>query len=191
MTPKQIKSKVPEVDGAYISRTARKLGIPKFKSGFEPSANSIKAEQMLVSGFSPREIKEKLPSVESSTISILTKKLGLPAWRRGAYPGPRPETQALAIRARKMLDAGEKKAHIARSLRICQQLVHQILEPNKEMARRALKWAVKCGKLIRPKVCQKCLRGDRKIHAHHEDYDKPLDVLWVCPPCHGKLFKKT
>lgn len=26
-----------------------------------------------------------------------------------------------------------------------------------------------------------------KLHAHHEDYDLPLDVVWLCASCHGKL----
>jgi hypothetical protein len=39
------------------------------------------------------------------------------------------------------------------------------------------------GKLKRPDKCQQC--GKRcKPHAHHEDYEKPLEVIWLCPPCH-------
>jgi len=43
--------------------------------------------------------------------------------------------------------------------------------------------AVRDGKLaVQP--CERCGRADN-IHAHHEDYTKPLDVNWLCRDCHG------
>lgn len=35
--------------------------------------------------------------------------------------------------------------------------------------------------------CSVCGRQD--AHAHHDDYDKPLDIIWLCPPCHSKRHK--
>ena len=43
--------------------------------------------------------------------------------------------------------------------------------------------AIKSGKLKRL-PCMVC--GEEKTHAHHEDYDKPLDVMWLCPRCHSQ-----
>ena len=45
--------------------------------------------------------------------------------------------------------------------------------------------AVKKASLIAPDVCEKCGEA-RRVLAHHEDYDKPLDVLWLCFSCHAK-----
>lgn len=47
--------------------------------------------------------------------------------------------------------------------------------------------AVKSGALIRQPCCR-C--GEQKTVAHHEDYDKPLDVVWLCQPCHKQRHKE-
>lgn len=40
------------------------------------------------------------------------------------------------------------------------------------------------GELVRPAVCEQCgAAGD--IHGHHDDYAKPLEVRWLCHPCHA------
>jgi hypothetical protein len=43
--------------------------------------------------------------------------------------------------------------------------------------------AIKSGTLLR-QPCIKC--NCEKSVAHHEDYDKPLEVTWLCQPCHKK-----
>ena len=44
------------------------------------------------------------------------------------------------------------------------------------------------GIIKRPTDCQVC--GDiTKIEAHHDDYEKPLDVMWLCVPCHNERHK--
>lgn len=51
----------------------------------------------------------------------------------------------------------------------------------------AVNKAVASGKLIKPEHCQKCggCFAPSKIHAHHSDYSKPLDVIWLCFSCHA------
>lgn len=55
--------------------------------------------------------------------------------------------------------------------------------PEKFKARHAVNYAVKTGKLLKPKTCQDCSKESR-IEGHHDDYTRPLDVLWLCPRCH-------
>ena len=32
--------------------------------------------------------------------------------------------------------------------------------------------------------------GESRPHGHHENYDKPLDVIWLCPLCHKRRHKE-
>ena len=58
--------------------------------------------------------------------------------------------------------------------------------PEKRAAHILLGNAVRDGRILKPDNCSVC--GDffpsRQIHAHHHDYDKPLDVTWMCLYCH-------
>lgn len=42
------------------------------------------------------------------------------------------------------------------------------------------------GELIRPSECPRCGGTNSPIHAHHDDYSKPLDVQWLCARCHQR-----
>ena len=53
--------------------------------------------------------------------------------------------------------------------------------PEKYAARQAVLVAVRSGALKR-KPCEKC--GATKVQAHHPDYSKPLEIVWLCEPCH-------
>ena len=41
-------------------------------------------------------------------------------------------------------------------------------------------------KLKRPDYCEVCGKTC-KPHGHHESYDEPLQVLWVCTVCHRQI----
>jgi hypothetical protein len=54
--------------------------------------------------------------------------------------------------------------------------------PTAAKAHDAVKRALKAGTLKR-KNCELCGSAEN-IHAHHDDYSKPLDVVWLCSACH-------
>lgn len=60
----------------------------------------------------------------------------------------------------------------------------------KRNAQCRVKRAINKGLLIKPNTCQICGKTDCEIQGHHHDYSKPLDVIWVCTECHGKLHRK-
>lgn len=52
----------------------------------------------------------------------------------------------------------------------------------KKGARQLTVYAIKKGKIVKPKQCEKC--GKPEVHAHHNDYSKWWEVTWVCHDCH-------
>ena len=61
--------------------------------------------------------------------------------------------------------------------------------PYKLHARRAVALAIRRGAIKKPGHCQRCgLEFPKaRIHAHHDDYARPLDVTFVCAACHTVL----
>jgi hypothetical protein len=55
--------------------------------------------------------------------------------------------------------------------------------PEKISAQRKVRNAIKTGKLIRSPYCEIC-KKECKTDGHHEDYNKPLEVIWMCSQCH-------
>jgi predicted DNA-binding protein YlxM (UPF0122 family) len=56
--------------------------------------------------------------------------------------------------------------------------------------------AERIGAIQRPEECEQCEKIPKKykdgrsaIHAHHDDYNKPLEVRWLCQACHHEWHK--
>lgn len=56
--------------------------------------------------------------------------------------------------------------------------------PERAAARSAVSNAVRDGKLLKMD-CAFC--GSSNTIAHHHDYARPLDVTWLCTPCHMRF----
>jgi hypothetical protein len=58
---------------------------------------------------------------------------------------------------------------------------------SKLRARVQLRNAVKLGIIIKPATCSKC-GVTCEVEGHHSDYDKPLEVEWLCKYCHIQSY---
>jgi hypothetical protein len=76
------------------------------------------------------------------------------------------------------------------------KLPHRVLEraerflryveqhPERRAAHIAVGNAIRDGRLLKMD-CAFC--GEPKTIAHHHDYNKPLEVTWLCQPCHHRF----
>ncbi len=53
----------------------------------------------------------------------------------------------------------------------------------KKRAYNKMRNALKYGDIVKADACESCGAGG-KLDGHHDDYSKPLEVRWLCRPCH-------
>jgi len=61
----------------------------------------------------------------------------------------------------------------------------RINNPERAKAIEAANNALRSKRIERKTKCEKCGAAE-PLHKHHEDYSKPLDVMWLCPKCHHR-----
>lgn len=69
-----------------------------------------------------------------------------------------------------------------REVRAKAHKAYQARNLDKVSAQKKLRYAIKKGHIIRPSTCQ--FGCPTKPEAHHSDYNRPLDVMWLCPEHH-------
>ena len=60
-------------------------------------------------------------------------------------------------------------------------------DKRRQQAHTAVAKGLRHGTILKEPCCR-C--GNEKSLAHHDDYDKPLDVMWLCQPCHKQRHKE-
>lgn len=61
--------------------------------------------------------------------------------------------------------------------------------PGAHKAHMTLEYAIRSGRLERPSECSACGAQGRIHGHHHHGYSDPLDVVWLCAPCHRAAHK--
>ena len=115
---------------------------------------------------------------ESDGLSSKCKECACAASRK--YSADHAESKAASDRAWRTANP-DKVAECAKRM--------NILYPEKRTARVAVSNAVRDGRLVKPNQCSVC-GGKGSPEAHHPEYGKPLEVVWMCRKCHRSLHKR-
>ena len=67
--------------------------------------------------------------------------------------------------------------------------IYRLTEKENHDSRVKLGRAIVNGILERKKICEIC-KIDKSYEAHHHDYSKPLEVIWLCRTCHYELHNQ-
>lgn len=90
----------------------------------------------------------------------------------------------VACRACQVEDHREwKRSEVGRASTAIQRRRWNEQNQEKRSAHKRVEGALRSGQLARPDCCDQCGGGGR-IEAHHHDYAQPLEVTWLCQPCH-------
>lgn len=66
--------------------------------------------------------------------------------------------------------------------------IYKINNPEKIKARQKVLNSVYKKKIFRQPCC---VCGNPKVEGHHEDYGKPLEIIWVCKKHHIEIHQKN
>lgn len=100
----------------------------------------------------------------------------------------------------KRLPCGLKESPLVMSKRrYCSTVCyHAVAGPSQHdpSAKSAVQYALKMGRMSRPEACEECgctppptSGGRNGLEGHHDDYNKPLEVRWLCRKCHVRWHR--
>jgi len=113
-----------------------------------------------------------------------------------SYPSKCKECVKASARRRRLENIDAVRAYDRRRARLPHRK-NRAIEITRRARARDVRYAKAHAKVARAIIrgtlkrlpCEMCGRKDH-IHAHHDDYDKPLDVMWLCPVCHKVRHKE-
>jgi transcriptional regulator with XRE-family HTH domain len=124
---------------------------------------------------------ERPPSV--SVLLRISKALGVDMWKLVRH-AQRVAPTLIRDNPPETSDAGRAAKRAPREKRAIDP--HASIEEKKYRARTLLNHAVYSGEIFRL-PCTVC--GNKDSEGHHEDYNKPLEVIWLCSKHHGERHR--
>jgi hypothetical protein len=86
------------------------------------------------------------------------------------------------LRNKELMKFGNERSQYYKEKSKIASIKQRLAHPKKHKARRVVSNAIRDGKMVRVLHCKVC--NAEGAQAHHPDYSKPLDVLWLCNKHH-------
>lgn len=139
-----------------------------------------------------RLLHDLLFTIRFATMSTMSDEISKAASALGRKGGQSKSKRKLTAAQKNLAKAwenrwpngatAEKKVEITPGRRVSRQRFYQLKYPERYQARR------KARKLpMQP--CEKC-GSTTKVHRHHDDYSKPLEVRWLCHEHHKQADRE-
>jgi len=166
---------------AAVGRTADQVRSRLNRDNARPrQAISLAEKEVGLTGKTCRRCQQDLP-LEAFAVTKMNKT-------EYRWPYCRPcEIARQADRRERGLHLVKARRHVAKA---------REKYPEKTAAQKIFNEAVRRGQLVRPDTCEACGQkpalnrlGRSSIQGHHDDYSKPLEVRWLCQPCHNRHHK--
>ena len=88
-------------------------------------------------------------------------------------------------------EAGRYKDRVESGYMAKAQKLYRQRNRAKYQCRNRFDYALRAGKITKPDTCSECGVGGIEIQSHHDDYEKPYDVKWLCLFCHRALHDQV
>lgn len=119
------------------------------------------------------------------------KGTGMSSWTSLKAKEYREKNKERIAKAKKIYREAHRQEHREENLRSYYKNKEKIMKNRREKynnAGRLVNIAIKRGKLVK-KPCEIC--GAEKAEAHHDDYNKPLEVRWLCKKHHTEWHRNN
>ena len=144
-------------------------------SAYKKTPCAVAARRKLESGDKYRAVKKKYR--QSKKAKEAAKEYRKTAEYKASKKRYRKSSKGHAvIREYESTENGKAKKKISRE-------AYNNKYPKRVKANKALTTAVSRGKIVKPLDCSEC-GLECLTQGHHDDYNEPLDVRWLCPQCH-------
>lgn len=89
-----------------------------------------------------------------------------------------------------LYDKGCTFREIADLLDVSYQVARNLVQPDRAAARVSLNQAIADGHIEKGVACEVCGTEQKRLVAHHDDYNEFYKVRWVCDPCHHRIHPR-
>lgn len=103
-------------------------------------------------------------------------------WAAGGIRNGKPKCQWVCPSCERLRQERYRKKNGSKS-----KLAWYRSDRSRRKAHKAVELAILRGEIVR-QPCGRC--GDKNSHAHHDDHNRPLDVMWLCPIHHGERHRE-